>query len=199
MESSPMNGSRITFAWLAVLTLALGLVLTGCPTGDDDDDDDVADDDVADDDSALDDDDVADDDTAASTEDCWDVELANDGEGTYMHSFGESHERYSYYSEAGVAHILAYVFWDEEERGEWEFSLDVGQGTCPDNGIEWATNSGDTGEVVTEIWASDLGQETFTPGQALFVHLALVNTDDHEFGEIMAYNIDVQFCAPMEE
>ena len=196
-----MNGSRITFVWLAVLTLALGLVLMGCPADDDDDDvadDDVADDDVADDDSAT-DDDVADDDTAASTEDCWDVALDADGEGTYTHSFGESHERYSYYSEDGVAHIVATLYWDEDSRGDWEFSLDVGQGTCPDNGTEWADNSGDTGEVVTDVWATDLGQDTFTPGQALFVHMGLANESDHEFGDSMDYNIDVKFCAPVEE
>ena len=196
-----MIESRITFAWLAVL--ALGLVLTGCPAGDDDDDDvsddDVSDDDVSDDDSATDDDDVSDDDTAASNEDCWDVPLDGDGVGTYTHSVGESHERYGYYSEAGVAHIVAYLFWDEESRGDWEFSLEVGQGSCPDNGTEWATSSNDAGEVVTEVWATDLGQDTFTPGQVLFVHMGLVNTADHSLGDSVDYDIDVKFCAPMEE
>jgi hypothetical protein len=173
---------------LIALIAALGLALVGCPTApaDDDDDDDASDDDVADDDTG--------DDDTVPEEDCWDVYLSMDGVATYENTDGDDHVRYSVSMTEDVVHVIAKVTWDEEERTEWEFGIDVGEGTCPDNGIRWAGSTGTGGEVVVDVYADDIGEEVFPLGVNMFAHVRVENEADFEIGATMEFDVDVQFC-----
>jgi len=174
---------------LIALIAAMGLALMGCPTAPaDDDDDDVADDDVADDDTE------GDDDTSEPVEDCWDVYLTGQGEDTYVNTEGDDHVRYAMTMGEDVVHFIATVRWDAEERTEWEFGIDVGQGTCPDNGIRWGGETGTSGEVTVSVYADDIGEEFFPDGANVFAHVRVENEHELEIGESMDFDVDVQYC-----
>jgi len=188
--------------WLIAMIAGLGLLVLGCEAGSDDDDDDAADDDaadddVADDDDAADDDSAEDDDTSMPPEDCYDVVLPEDGVGTYTVSGGDSHQKYNFSMEPGVTHIKATVTW-EAGRTEWDMELAVGTGVCPDNGTEWAVNNDTAGEVVTHVYAEDLGFKAFTNGASIFAHVGALNEGDHEMGDAVDFDVDVEYCAPAE-
>jgi len=184
--------------WLLGLIAALGFVFTGCPadTDDDDsaDDDDAADDDAADDDAA--DDDAGDDDSEA--EDCWTMMLTPSGEGcTYNYSSTEdSHLKHNFTMPEDIVHVITTLTW-ENPRADWQFALDVGEGTCPHSGTTWLGNYGSEGEVVVDLHPEDLpdAPEVFPAGANIFNHIALINEVDHVTGDQCDYDLIVEVCA----
>ena len=192
---------RNTLYWLIAMIAGLGLLALGCEGGSDDDDaaddDDAGDDDVADDDDAADDDSAGDDDDTMPPEDCYEVALPDDGVGTYTISAGDSHERFSFSMDAGVSHMKATVTWDAG-RTEWDMELATGTGVCPDNGTEWAAEHATDGVVVTHVYSEDLGFSSFTNGASIFAHVGALNEGDHEMGDSVAFDVDVEYCAPAE-
>ena len=175
--------------WLVILVAALGLALSGCevPADDDDDDDD---DTAADDDSADDDDDVA--------EDCWSISLYSGGEGTYTISTGDDHQKYAFTMQEGITHLIATLTWEDETRDEWIFGLDVGEGTCPDNGTLWAANEGGGGEVVTHAYPDDVpgSPQVFPANANIFAHIGVQNPGALEVGDSCDFQIAVELCQP---
>ncbi len=176
---------------LGLTALVAAFSLLGCDTAGDDDDD-AVDDDAVDDDSST-----GDDDDAEATEDCVTADLSPAGEATFEYSAGESDMRHSFTLPAGIDHVVATMTWTSDD--DWEFALDVGEGTCPDNGTSWVSETAGGGEVVAEAWATDaVGADTFAMGLSGFGHIALANAADHDEGDAVDYVLDIQLCKPIE-
>ena len=178
--------SKATMFWM-ILAAALLWAMTGCET-DTSDDDDAADDDAADDDAA--------DDDTEPTEECNTINLSPLGDnGTYY--TGEEHTRHSFDFEENVHHLIATLTWDVAVGAT--FGLDVGEGTCPDNGTNWETVEGDTGEVVMNLYAAenDFVDDEFFPETAGFVHVNLLNDAEYEPGVAIDYSVVMEFCNPL--
>jgi hypothetical protein len=181
--------------WLLGLIAALGFALGGCPADTDDDDSaDDDDDDAADDDAA--DDDAGDDDSQA--EDCWTQVLSPAGEGcTYTYSSTlDDHLKHNFTMPDDIVHVIATLTW-QNARADWQFAVDVGEGTCPDSGTTWLGNYGHEGEVIVDLRPSDLpgAPEVFPAGANTFTHIGLINEVDHVDGDECGYDVTVEVCA----
>ena len=177
--------TRTNWMWLLCLIAALGFATAGCTTATDDDDDSADDDDAGDDDSMP-------------AEDCWTQVLSPSGDdGTYTFDpTVDHHMKHNFTMQEDIVHMIATMTWTED-RGDWQFGVDVGEGTCPHSGTTWLGDFGNEGEIVVDVRASDLAgsPDTFPVGANVFNHIQLINETDHTTGDSVGYDLVVEVCA----
>lgn len=136
----------------------------------------------------------------APTEDCETVEFDDGSSGTYVvDSSADDHVKHHWYMPEGVDHLVVTGTWDTEEDDSWVFELAVGTGTCPHSGTEYGGTEGSGGELVVELYPSDVeeGAETFTADEKWFAHFGLVD-QTHSDGDTTDYAFDVQACTAVD-
>lgn len=119
--------------------------------------------------------------------------------GTDEHAW---HKRHYWMTPAGVAKILAIVFWEEQESEEpWRIELRTGQGICPHRGKQYGDPAlSEVSPTVLNVTANELNPplDTFpeTPAnpdpatEIYFLHVAPINVALHE-GETLSYQVKV--------
>jgi len=128
------------------------------------------------------------------TEDCIAITLDEGNSGTYtVDSTTDDHEKKHWEMPADIDHLVVTGTWSQTD---WNMKLDVGEGWCPHSGTSYADAYDTGGELVIDLWASDLdgSPETFEEGNSWFAHFGLYTAAPPPDGSTSEYAFDVQAC-----
>lgn len=121
------------------------------------------------------------------TQDTEDSSVQIDIDETYVILDGEDHQKNAFDMPEGIGSLTATMTWSD---AAWAFALDLGEGTCPHSGTTYVSGSGDAGEIILTLDASELDAETL-PAGAWFSHVGVSSTD-HDLGDTEDYSIHIE-------
>ena len=131
----------------------------------------------------------------APSEECTTVVFDEGDSGTYViNNDGDDHVKHHWYMPEGVERMEAKANWEGEG---WLMEMDVGIGWCPHSGTSYKDDSSDSGELIIEVWPSDVDDswETFQAEDQWFLHLGDASMGAHEDGESLDYTVEVKICS----